>query len=92
MNRSGYKLPGGRGKGKSMPVLMPEMITEYVNSGGAECPFCRSGRLDATNQKIKPEGVIFFDCACKRCLREWKEQYTLTNISFIEQPKKLEAA
>lgn len=71
-------------------VLMPEAVIRYVNSGGSTCPYCKSTRLDAYNQQIATEGRIFFDCACRGCHREWKEQYTLTDITSIQESINLE--
>jgi hypothetical protein len=65
-------------------VLTPEMVRDYVNSGGARCPFCGSEDIEAGHVEAGADSA-WGPVTCTACDGEWQDVYFLGAIDLISQ-------
>lgn len=63
--------------------LTADQRKEYVESGGANCPYCDCGVMDCLNLNIEG-GKVFQKVGCTDCGRIWYDIYKLENIEEVQ--------
>ena len=69
---------------KSKKPLTPEMVRDYVNSGGARCPFCGSDDIEAGPLEADADSA-WGPVTCTACGREWQDVYLLGAIDLTDK-------
>ncbi len=67
------------GKVEAMKVLTDK---EFVAKRGGECPWCRSGNIEAGRREFDGAGASQ-EVKCLECEREWTEGYKLIGFSPV---------
>lgn len=56
---------------------------EYVERGGAECPFCYSDSIE-TGSKSFETTMLFWSMTCLTCGKTWDDRYELVGYESVE--------
>lgn len=59
-------------------MLTPQ---EYVAYDGIRCPFCESNTAETIGSLESNHGMVFQDCECRDCGKQWTDEYSLTGYS-----------
>lgn len=59
---------------------------EYVQSGGAKCPVCRSDAIYGSSAEVTSE-KIYQECRCGDCGATWVDTFALVGYSELVDPK-----
>lgn len=63
---------------------MPMTSQQYLDKGGAVCPYCNSGNLHSNPDVQFSGNVIFQPVVCLDCKQEWTDEFTLSGYSPVE--------
>lgn len=67
-----------------MAILTAEQKTKYLESQGAQCPFC--GDSDISGGSINIEsGQAWQNLTCGACGEHWRDVYTLAAVETDEE-------
>jgi formate dehydrogenase maturation protein FdhE len=65
-------------------TLTKETKRLYLKSGGSECPYCHSDKIEAMEQ-VQIDGSSGYQAVhCYTCNKDWNDIYTLTDIEAVE--------
>lgn len=62
--------------------MKPKLTEEYLKCDGF-CPYCESVNISSGNVE-RDIGIAWSDCACEDCKEEWRDEYKITAISWME--------
>ena len=66
-------------------MLTKDQIAEYLNNGGAVCPYCGNNAVVASGE-TKAVGIeARQQIVCFKCNKEWVDVYKLTGIEEVEK-------
>ena len=68
---------------KSLNVLKPMTVEEYIDDGATMCPFCRSANTTGGHIEIE-DSQASQKIGCEDCNCEWYDTYKLTGYVEIE--------
>ncbi len=63
-----------------MGKLTPEVIKEYIENFGSECPHCNSEDIEGGSWDFG-SGEFWQNVVCHSCKKEWTDTYTLSGIT-----------
>jgi hypothetical protein len=66
-----------------MANLKKSKIEEYLECDSF-CPWCGSDDIQITGMIESDMSIAWQDCSCDKCEREWKNEYRLVAISWID--------
>lgn len=62
--------------------MKPKFTKEYLEADGF-CPYCNSVNI-SSGHVDRDVGIARSDCICIDCHEEWRDEYKLDTISWIE--------
>ncbi len=69
---------------ESKKALTPEMVRDYIDCGGARCPFCGSDDIEAGRLEADADSA-WGPVTCTACGREWQDVYFLGAIDLTAE-------
>jgi transposase-like protein len=64
---------------ESNQPLTPAMVREYIASGGAHCPYCKSAEIESDHVEVDGDSA-WARVSCQTCDREWQDSFVLSAV------------
>ena len=61
-------------------MITPEQKQKYFETGGGQCPFCRSKEIEGTGDMETDSDWMTNRIECLTCGKTWDDIYTLSDI------------